>query len=190
MQRILDFCMPHLVIAVAGSVAIVVIAIFAKVPTYRLAPLFLIPAIWLFFLLRRALKLRWLDYALLVSALLLHMLGAFGYYQQWPLPISFDIVVHGYFAFVVTLLVYHTLEGNYRLSRWQRIALSFFIVMGLASLHEVMEYSSYLLLGEERGMLKPSTSYFFDTQRDLTSNLAGTVVALVGLEIVRRGRKN
>jgi uncharacterized membrane protein YjdF len=41
-----------------------------------------------------------------------------------------------------------------------------------------MEYGSYLLLGEERGMLKPSTSYAFDTQRDLVNNLLGTLTAL------------
>ena len=28
-------------------------------------------------------------------------------------------------------------------------------------------------------MLKPSTSYFFDTQRDLTNNLLGTLTALL-----------
>ncbi|MEA2734492.1 MAG: hypothetical protein QOE14_943, partial [Humisphaera sp.] len=50
---------------------------------------------------------------------------------------------------------------------------------------------SYLLLGEERGMLKPSTSYKFDTARDLTNNLLGTLtgLALVGLVKFFRGRR-
>jgi len=51
--------------------------------------------------------------------------------------------------------------------------------MGIGALHEIMEYMSYLLLGEQRSMLKPSTSYFFDTQRDLTNNLLGALTALL-----------
>jgi uncharacterized membrane protein YjdF len=61
---------------------------------------------------------------------------------------------------------------------WQLNVVTFMFIMGLASLHEIMEYASYLLLGEEKGMLKPSTSYFFDTQRDLLSNLLGALTAL------------
>jgi hypothetical protein len=49
-----------------------------------------------------------------------------------------------------------------------------------------MEYVTYLLLGEERGMLKPHTSYFFDTQRDLLNNLLGTLTALMVITIAQR----
>jgi hypothetical protein len=52
-----------------------------------------------------------------------------------------------------------------------------------------MEYCSYLLLGEERGMLKPSTSYFFDTQRDLTNNLLGTITGLLISTFNRKNRR-
>ena len=51
--------------------------------------------------------------------------------------------------------------------------------MGLGAIHEVMELCTYLALGEERGMLKPSTSYRFDNERDLTCNLAGAATLLV-----------
>jgi uncharacterized membrane protein YjdF len=64
--------------------------------------------------------------------------------------------------------------------------ITFFVMMGLAALHEIMEYCTYLILGEERGMLKPSTSYFFDTQRDLSNNLLGTLTGLIGITIHRK----
>jgi hypothetical protein len=48
-----------------------------------------------------------------------------------------------------------------------------------------MEYMSYLLLGEKNGMLKPGTSYFFDTQRDLTNNLLGVLLALGCIAVYR-----
>jgi uncharacterized membrane protein YjdF len=177
--------MSHLLIAAVTSVAIIVIAVVAKVPTYRVAPAFLLPAVWALYVLRRRLNLRPIHFALLASALLLHMLGAFGFYQQWPGPFSFDILVHYWFALVVTLAVHRTLVGNWWLRPWQAMVLSFFISMGLAAMHEIMEYCSYLLLGEQRGMLRPSTSYFFDTQRDLTNNLLGTLTALAAVTIAR-----
>ena len=46
-----------------------------------------------------------------------------------------------------------------------------------------------LLLGEERGMLKPSTSYAFDTQRDPVNNLLGSLTALTIGAIVHAARQ-
>ena len=40
-----------------------------------------------------------------------------------------------------------------------------------------------------RGMLKPSTSYAFDTQRDLVNNLLGSLTALTVAAIVHAARR-
>jgi len=177
--------MPYLVIAGVSTAAIVVIAIFAKDATYHVAPAFLLPLVWGVYFLRSRLNLRPVHYALLMSAVLLHMMGAFGWYQKWPGPFSFDIIVHYWFALVVTLALHRMLIGNWPLRPWQAMVLTFFVSMGLAALHEIMEYCSYLLLGEERGMLRPSTSYILDTQRDLTNNLLGTLTALSAVAVAR-----
>lgn len=168
----------HLLIVAIATIAILALAAAATVPTYRVAPVFLLPVIWAIYLLRRRLGLRPLHHALLDSAILLHMSGAVGFYQRSPFPFSFDIAVHYYFALVVTLVLHRALEVNFSMKRWQLNLLTFMFMMGLASMHEIMEYSTYLTLGEEKGMLKPSTSYFFDTQRDLLNNLLGTLTAL------------
>jgi len=182
--------MPHLIIAVVTSIGLIAFAIVARVPTYHTAPAFLLPVTWAIYLLRRRLNLSAVHYALLCSALLLHMSGALGFYQNSPFPISFDIVVHYYFALCITLVLYRALAANYPvLSAWQLTVLTFFILMGLAALHEIMEFSSYLLLGEESGMLKPQTSYVWDTARDLTNNLLGTVTGLAGIGVHRRVMK-
>jgi uncharacterized membrane protein YjdF len=178
--------MPFLIIAAVTSAAIIVIAIVARDASYHVAPLFLLPAVWGLYRFRQRLNLRPVHYALIASAILLHMMGAFGWYQKWSGPFSFDILVHYWFALVVTLAVHRVLIGNWPLRPWQATALTFFISMGLAAMHEIMEFCSYLLLGEERGMLRPSTSYFFDTQRDLTNNLLGTLTALAATAIARR----
>ncbi len=181
--------MLYLIIAAGMSIVFVVIAIFAKVATYHVAPAFLIPVLWAIYFLRRKLHLRPLNYALVASGMLVHMLGAFGFYQKSPLPFSYDIFVHYYFAMVITPVLYHLLEGNFPMRPWQLMVTTFFFMMGMAALHEIMEYSSYLMLGEQAGMLKPTTSYFFDTQRDLTNNLFGTLTALLAMSIRRRMKR-
>src|SRR3954454_23538062 len=104
--------MAYLIIACVGTAIVVINAIFAKMPTYHASPLFLLPLLWLPYFLRRKLHLLPLHFALFAAAILLHDLGAFGYYQRSPLPISFDIVVHFYFAFSVALLLHRALAAN------------------------------------------------------------------------------
>ena len=157
-----------------------VISATARVPTYRINPIFLLPLLWLGYWLRRPLAITPLLFGLYASALLFHDLGAYGFYQHSPLYYSFDIFVHFYFGIVGTLIFRHALELKLPLLRtWQCNVTTVAFVMCTGALHEIMEYMSYLLLGEERGMLKPSTAYFFDTQRDLTNNLLGCITALV-----------
>ena len=117
-------------------------------------------------------------YALFALALMLHDLGAFGMYQRSVLGLSFDIYVHFYFAFAVAFIVQEAIRNRVSIGIWWTRLTTLLFMMGLGALHEIMEYMTYLTLGEERGMLRPSTSYFFDTQRDLTNNLLGTLLAL------------
>ena len=164
---------------IAGAIFLVISAT-ARVPTYRINPIFLIPLVCTPYWLRRRLHLHAAHYAMLIAAFLLHDVGAYGFYQHSPLPFSWDILVHYYFAIPVTLILQRAIAMNYAsvLKPWQAMVVALFFMMGFGALHEIMEYMTYLLLGEERGMLKPSTSYFFDTQRDLTNNLLGTLTAL------------
>jgi uncharacterized membrane protein YjdF len=167
-------------LACAASVIFLIISATARVPTYRINPIFLIPLVWSPYWLRRRLHPHWAHYAMLVVAFLLHDVGAYGFYQHSPLPFSWDILVHYYFAIPVTLILHRAIATNYAsvLRPWQAAVVALAFMMAFGAIHEIMEYMTYLVLGEERGMLKPSTSYFFDTQRDLTNNLLGTLTAL------------
>ena len=179
--------------AVVASAAVLVVAVFAKVPTYRVAPAFLVPILWAPVLLRRRLHLHPFHYVLFAAAVLLHCMGAFGFYQRRVFGLSFDIYVHFYFAFAGTFLVERFVSRTLPIDMWTARAMTLLFMMGFGAIHELGEYVSYLLLGEERGMLKPSTSYFFDTQRDLLNNLLGTLAALLLISlagVVRGGGKN
>ncbi|MBC8109264.1 MAG: DUF2238 domain-containing protein [Anaerolineae bacterium] len=181
----------HLWIAIIGSIAIIVIAITAKVPTYHVSPVFLVPLLWLGYLLRNKFAITSFSYAAFFLAILLHDLGAYGFYQDSPLGFSWDILVHYYFAIPAALIFRGALAHHFPMLRpWQLNVTTLLFIMGVGALHEIMEYCSYLLLGEEKGMLKPKTSYFFDTQRDLTNNLLGCLTALIGRTIFDRFNSN
>jgi len=179
--------MPLKLIGAAASLVAIVFAIVAPVAKYHIAPLFLVPLIWIPYFLRHRLSLHPAHYLMFCLAVLLHDLGTFGSYQKSPLPFSFDILVHYYFGLVGSLLIFRALAHHFPLRPWQLGLTTLLFVMGTGALHEIMEYASYLLLGT-RGMLDPQNMYFFDTQRDLLDNLLGSLTALLFIFIHRSTR--
>jgi uncharacterized membrane protein YjdF len=175
-------------IGVIASVAMVIISLTAKVSNYRINFIFLIPILWIAFYFRRGLFLTPILFALYASALLFHDMGAYGFYQHSPFHYSFDIFVHYWFGVVGTLILRNALQRHFQTLRaWQLNLTTLLFVMGSGALHEIMEYMSWLLLGE-KGMMHPKDMYFFDTQRDLTNNLLGCLTALVLYFIFTRSR--
>ena len=168
-------------IAAAASVAFAFFSITAPPGSnYRFSAVFLIPIIWLVFALRRRIALHPLHFALFAIAMLLHNLGALGYYQRRFLRLNFDAYVHSYFGFVGGLIVYRLLRERVpALTPWQRRVGAFMFIMGAGAIHEIVEWATTLALGPEMGMLKPENEKHFDTQRDLFSNLVGVTVALL-----------
>ena len=176
---------PFVLIASVSSVIFIVLAVVARVPTYRVAPVFLVPIVWGMLGLRRRLHLHPAHFALFALALVLHNLGAFGFYQRGFFGISFDVYVHFYFAFAATFLVHRFLAHALPLRGWALRVATVLCIMGFGGVHEVMEYGTYLTMPSGQAMLK-DTSYRYDTSRDLTSNLIGAALALVVIELVSR----
>ncbi len=175
---------PFVLIASVASVIFIMLAVVARVPTYRVAPLFLVPIVWGMVLLRRRLHLHAVHFLLFALALVLHDLGAFGFYQRGFFGVSFDVYVHFYFAFAAAFLVHRFLSRTLPLGGGALRAATVLCIMGFGGVHEVMEYGTYLALPAEQAMLKQD-SYRYDTSRDLTSNLAGVVLALSCLELAK-----
>src|SRR5262245_40117350 len=130
--------MAFFAIACVGSVFVLVNAVAAAIPSYRTAPLFLLPLIWAPYWFQTRLHLRALHYALYVAAVGLHDLGAYGFYQRSPLPFSFDIAVHFYFAFAVAFAVHRAVEASFGFRRWLANVATLMIMMGCGALHEIM----------------------------------------------------
>jgi uncharacterized membrane protein YjdF len=153
---------------------------------YRFSALFLVPILWAAYFLRSRIHLHPLHYLFFALALLLHNLGAFGYYQRGFFGLSFDIYVHFYFGFVGGLLVYRYLEHTAPLRPLHLRLGTVLLVLGMGAIHEIVEWFSTLALGPRNGMLKTEGVYAFDTQRDMLDNLLGAALAVACYWLARR----
>jgi uncharacterized membrane protein YjdF len=158
--------------------------------TYRFSFLFLAPMLWLAYRTRNRVHLHPLHFALFAIALLLHDLGALGFYQRKFFGLEFDLFVHAWFGFVLGLVLYRSFEHFLNLSGWKLWFAVAIFTLGIGGVHELVEWSSTMLLGPERGMLKLDPNDPFDTQKDLFNNLAGAVLASILYSIVRQRQRS
>jgi len=156
--------------------------------TYRFAILFLGPMLWAVYYFRRPLALEPVGFGLFAFAMLLHDLGAFGFYRRDFAGIEFDFYVHFYFGFAGAYLLANTFAAK---MRWEGAALwvgTTLAILGIGAIHELVEYATTLALGPEKGMLKINDPDKFDTQKDLLNNLMGTLLALAVRQFFSRRR--
>jgi uncharacterized membrane protein YjdF len=145
--------------------------------TYKFSFAILAPILWLIYFMRSRLALHPFHFALFAAALLLHDLGSFGFYRRKFLGFEFDLFVHFYFGVVAGFVFYRGFETFYGLSGWKLwLAVSLF-TLGVGGVHELVEWSTTLAMGPERGMLKMDPNDPFDTQKDLLNNLCGALLA-------------
>lgn len=177
----------HAAVALAASLLMIALSFAAKEgSTYRFSFVFLVPIVWAVYALRHRMHLHWLHFALLASALLLHNLGAFGFYRREFLGLRFDTYVHFYFGVCGALIVSRGLALGYGIGGWRLWLATALGILGVGAIHEIIEWASTAALGPEQGMLKAPGEDPYDTQKDLLNNLLGT---LLGLMLRRLARK-
>src|SRR4051812_30315729 len=158
--------------------------------TYRFAFLFLGALLWTVYGLRHQLLLEPGHYLLFASFLMLHDLGVFGFYRRHFLGLQFDVYVHFYFGFVAGLIVKRVFEERFGWSGpWLVISVGLFL-LGIGTVHELVECGTTILLGKQKGMLKLDPNDPYDTQKDLLNNLLGALMAVAVSAIWTRLRKS
>jgi putative membrane protein len=178
---------PFLAIGFLASAIFVLTSVFSHGPsTYRFAFIFLTPFLWAVYAARRRLALHPLHFGFFAIALLIHNLGAFGFYRQSPFGVEFDTYVHYFFGFAGGSVVARALDKRLPLNGWQTALGAILLVMGVGALHELMEYFSTLALGPEKGMLKINDGDIYDTQKDLLNNLMGAITAVLLYQFSRK----
>lgn len=158
-----------------------------SVAKYRWSAAFLVPLVWIVFLLRARLALRPLHFALFVVAVLAHDLGAFGWYQRRVAGLQFDWLVHFLFGVVGGLIVARLLRLRLGARGLALGLLTVLTVTGLGGVHEIIEAGSTAVLGAEHGMLHVGPEDPYDTQQDMLGNVLGACLAL-GLGVPSRRR--
>jgi uncharacterized membrane protein YjdF len=156
--------------------------------TYRFAVIFLAPMLWAIYYFRERLALTPLGYAIFASALILHDLGAFGFYRKTIAGIEFDFYVHFYFGVAGAFLLTNALHAKFG---WKGVGLLIGVVLGIlgiGAIHELIEFASTLILGPEKGMLKINDPDKYDTHKDLLNNLMGALVGFAWFQISSRRR--
>src|SRR4051812_38129721 len=110
----------------------VITSIFSHGPsTYRFAFLFLTPFLWAVYAIRGKLALHPFHFFLFALALLIHNLGAFGFYRRTIFTIEFDTYVHYIFGFVGGSMVARALDYRLNLRGWQLCVGSVLLIMGI-----------------------------------------------------------
>lgn len=162
-----------------ATAALVALSLWAAPPgsTYKYSFLILGPILWLVYFFRGRLALHPFHFALFATAILLHDLGSLGFYRKQFFGVEFDLFVHFFFGVVAGFVLYRALSYFYGVTGWKLWLGVAIFTLGLGGVHELIEWSTTLIMGPERGMLKLDPNDPFDTQKDLLNNLAGALLA-------------
>ncbi len=178
----------YTVIAVLGTIPLLVLPFFAHPETanYRYSFLFLLPMLWGTLGIGRGIHLHAFHFALFAIGLVLHNLGALGFYYRQFFGLAFDTYVHFYFGMVGALIVARGLNRGAELRGWKVWLATVVCLLGLSAIHELIEFASTLSLGREMGMYKMNDPDQFDTHKDLCNNLLGALTGLSAASLYRR----
>ena len=151
--------------------------------------LFMILTLILFSLYKK-LNLNILSYSSFILAMLFHNLGAFGFYNNSPIPFQWDHLTHIVGSFAITLILFQFLKNFLTTSKFKNIYLIIILILaslGAGVIIEYYEFIGYFLVGEGMGGLghgvgdiatELGNSAWFNTMFDLIYNLIGTLIAL------------
>ncbi len=180
---------PYVIVASVATILFLAISFAPQVTVekYRVSYISLIPIVWIALFLRRVLAITPITFALFALALVIHDMGAFGWYSKHLFGLEFDWCLHGYFGFVGGLVLGHWLRERVgvRGGAWAFVVI--LAVGGLSALHEVAEAMSNILFGEY-GMLYVGPDNPYDSQWDMLSGVVGAAIAAVVLAIEARRR--
>jgi uncharacterized membrane protein YjdF len=162
-----------------ATVVLIVVSVWLAPPgsTYKAAFAVLVPMVWIVYWSRGKLALHPLHFGLYAGALLLHDLGSMGFYRRRFFGFEFDLFVHFYFGIVAGFVLYRALVHWLQLAGWKLWVAIVLLTLGISGVHELIEWSTTLVMGPERGMLKLDPDDPYDTQKDLLNNLSGALLA-------------
>ena len=163
---------------------------------------FSIVLLLLIFWFRKPLKLSNFTFILLIFAIFLHTGGGvIGFYNESPVPISWDYLTHFIGVFAATVTIFPMLSQYFSNDKKHNILIVILMVLlglGVGALIEQIEFISYNIFGEGTGFFRfgglgdTSTGNilggYINSMLDLQYNFLGAVVAVIIMLVLYRYR--
>ena len=179
---------------------IIIIAYFKFKTGFMADLLFSIFLVVVLYFLYKKFRLNTLTYSLVCLSLILHNLGAFGFYTDFFIP--YDYITHFVGIFSITLVIATFLSSDlsrdHKLRTRDLVILSLVVLagLGIGSLVETIEFGGYLawgkgegffqfgtgdyeILGQEAHLVDIVGGGYFDAMWDLIVNLLGALLAVL-----------
>ncbi len=130
---------------------------YSNVKDYINDSIFFSVILILLFFIRKKINLTPISFSLLILALLSHLSGVFGFYNNSPILIQYDHFTHFIGLFATSILIYNLMEKYFTKNKYSNffiILIIFFTSLGIGSLIEQVEYIGYLKFGTGAGLFK------------------------------------
>jgi uncharacterized membrane protein YjdF len=178
---------PYVIVACVTTLILLAISFAPQVTVekYHVAYLSLIPILWAAFFLRRTFAILPLHYALFALALVIHDMGAFGWYSRYVFGLEFDWCVHFWFGLVGGLVFGRWLRERAGVKGGAWMLIVILTVGGIGAIHEIAEAASNVLFGEY-GMLYVGPDNPYDSQSDMLCGLLGATTAAIAVALRAR----
>lgn len=130
------------------------------------------------------------SYASLIIALLFHNAGAFGWYNNSPLPLQWDHITHITGIFAPTLMLFRFTSRFLKHRKFHNgyvMIITLLAALGVGVLVEFYEFAGYFIVGEGVGGLgqgegdittELGDSLWLNTMLDMVFNAVGAVLGL------------
>lgn len=149
-----------LIIGISGIVIFILYALYSYTSgvTEYISDSFIFIGILLILLfLNKKLNLTKTGLILLIIAIMTHLSGVFGWYNQSPFPIQYDHLTHLAGLFAISIILFQYMEQyftNKKFNNLSIIIIIFLASLGIGSLIEQTEYIGYLKFGTGAGLLR------------------------------------
>jgi len=158
---------------------------------YRWDFFFVIGVLLITYLIRFRIHLHMFHFFLICLFMVVHNFGVFGLYGTKIYGVEFDFLMHMSGGFISSLVVYRYykfVNFSKRYGKLRMYLLVMVIVLGISSIHEIVEIVGGSLLGEGEGVFYrgPGDMDPWDTQKDLWNNFVGIVLGIISYVIYEK----
>jgi uncharacterized membrane protein YjdF len=138
-------------------------------------------------------------YTALACIMIMHSLGKFGAYN-WHFIFDYDIYMHLASGIALALLIYPIIKPiKYTRGKIAQIAFTILIIIGLASVNEIIEFIGAIFIPHAQGMLAPEanplsrmaglSADYVDTMKDIIVTTCSGIITTILSQYLKKKKK-